>query len=361
MRVLHLPWNIASQISVTVRALRDAGADARGLVLGNAPICDGTALQIHRVFSRRRHPIRATWAALGWSIDVLRAIRWADVIHWHADAALRWGWDLNCAAKLGKPGIVEFWGSDIRMPQTASADNPYVAKMYHDLPELANGAGERSLARQGRFARYGFACLIPGAELLAYIDPCLFPTPYRTRARLLLQEFRPMYPGSYTPRPLVVHAPSHKGKKGTDCVLRVVEQLHRTHAFDFRLLHGVERSEALGIVGRCDVFLDQFVLGAHGLATLEAMALGKPAVCYIKPSLVPAYPPDCPIVNANQDNLADVLKGLLEDGRHRHEIGRRSRAYVEQHHDALQIVRQLVGIYEQLIEKARQRSCRGGR
>lgn len=85
------------------------------------------------------------------------------------------------------------------------------------------------------------------------------------------------------------------------------------------------------------------------------MALGKPAVCYIKPSLVPRYPQDCPIVNANQDNLAEVLGSLLDDGQRRHDIGRRSRAYVEKYHDAHSIARELVGIYEQLLRKTRGR------
>jgi len=80
----------------------------------------------------------------------------------------------------------------------------------------------------------------------------------------------------------VVHSPSNKVIKGSDAVLRAVESLRRSHDFDFQLIHGVPRAEALSIVARCDVFLDQFVLGAEGFAALEAMALGKPVVCFIR-------------------------------------------------------------------------------
>jgi len=80
MKVLHLPVNIASQISVTVRALRDIGVEARGVVRGNAAICDGTALELHLGFSRRKHPVRGSLATMRWWAAVLRAIRWADVV-----------------------------------------------------------------------------------------------------------------------------------------------------------------------------------------------------------------------------------------------------------------------------------------
>ena len=99
--------------------------------------------------------------------------------------------------------------------------------------------------------------------------------------------------------------------------------------------------------------MDQVVGGSHGLATLEAMAFGKPVVCYIKPSLVPKFPPELPIVNANQDNLAEVLAGLLADGARRQRIGRQSRAYVEKYHDAHDVARRLVTIYEELLAKSR--------
>ena len=122
------------------------------------------------------------------------------------------------------------------------------------------------------------------------------------------------------------------------------------------MIHGVEHSKVLEIVRDCDIMLDQFVLGAHGVAALEAMAFGKPTLCYIKPSFVGRYPNDLPIINANQENLTEVLAGLLEDGQKRYEIGCRSRAYVEKYHDAHKIARDLVVIYQDLLEKVRKSS-----
>jgi glycosyltransferase involved in cell wall biosynthesis len=168
----------------------------------------------------------------------------------------------------------------------------------------------------------------------------------------MLSDYEPAYPASDVAEPLVVHAPSHVARKGTDAVLRAVEQLRRRgRRFRFELVDGRPRDEALAIVRRCDVFLDQFVAGAHGLAAVEAMALGKPCVAFILPELLEAYPDELPIVNAEQENLAGVLESLLDNGPRRHELGRQGRAYVEQYHDALVVGRQLIGIYEELLTR----------
>jgi hypothetical protein len=64
-----------------------------------------------------------------------------------------------------------------------------------------------------------------------------------------------------------------------------------------------------------------------------------------------------PIINATQDNLADVLEPLLRDGELRHEIGKRSRVYVEKYHDAIKLAYRLVDIYQAVIEDKRDRRC----
>jgi hypothetical protein len=64
-------------------------------------------------------------------------------------------------------------------------------------------------------------------------------------------------------------------------------------------------------------------------------------------------PSDAPYVNANPDNLVEVLSSLLASGIRRREIGRRSRIYVEQHHDARIVAQQLAGMYAELLEGKR--------
>jgi hypothetical protein len=215
-----------------------------------------------------------------WRLKMTRAMAWADVLHWHWGDTTWRGMDLRLAAWLRKPRLVEFWGDDLRDPETASRDNPFIARMYKQNPALA---GCRSKPAQRLFQRHGFECLLPGVELCDYLEAGVFAGYYQTRQRLPLENFTPRFPNPHKPRPLLVHAPSAKSKKGTEAVLSALDKLAKTHPFDFKLLHQMPRSQALQTVAGCDVFLDQFTIGAEGLAALEAMALGKPVVCFIKP------------------------------------------------------------------------------
>lgn len=357
MRVLHLPNNAASQISIMVRAQRSIGLDAQGIVVGPHTIQAGEGIQAIPPITPQMGRVQARLQALRSLATIASAIRWAHVVHWHSNTSLApRDVDLKIVVALGKARIVEFWGSDIRIPEIATRDNPYLAKLLSDPDVEYRVSYQSSRDSQSRFARHGFACLVPGPELPDYVQPDLFPAPHRAEAVLNLEEFIPSYPDPARRRPLVIHSPSRPAIKGTGAVLAAVEQLKGCYDFDFKLVHNMRHAEALNILRECDIFLDQFVIGSFGTAALEAMALGKPAICYLKPSVVANLPPDAPYVNANPDNLAEVVGSLLAEGTQRLEIGCRSRAYVEQHHDAQVVAKQLADIYRALIEGSRKRT-----
>ena len=353
MKVLHLPTNVASQISVTVRALREIGVEARGLVYGANRYGNPDGLEHFQPLSRRRHPFRSIARTAGWWRIMSEAMRWADVIHWHFNnSTLPFDGDLRYAARLGKARVVEFWGSDIRRPRITALDNPYAMQIYAADADAGQGRERRSLRTQHRFARWGFHCILPGEELRPHLVEGLFPSLWMTRSRIILDEYELQYPDPGTPRPLVVHSASSTSRKGTDAVLAAIERLKTTFpaGFDFELIHGVSHAQSLETVRRCDLFIDQFAAGAYGLAAVEAMALGKPVVGYIMPGLRKELPADLPIVDAMQENLAEVLKPLITDGHRRAQLGREGRAFVDRHHNAIKIARQLAEHYEELLK-----------
>ena len=179
----------------------------------------------------------------------------------------------------------------------------------------------------------------------------IFPLPYKTMARVVLSDFDPKYPDPENRRPLVAHAPSHTGKKFTAHIIQKVEKLKSKYDFDFRLITGLKHSDAIAAIRECDLLIDEIAPGEYGVAAIEAMALGKPSINYIKPSIENQLPKELPIVNANVDTLSEVLERLLADGQRRYEIGFSGRKYVEKYHDAHQIARQLVDIYKELLSK----------
>jgi len=85
---------------------------------------------------------------------------------------------------------------------------------------------------------------------------------------------------------------------------------------------------------------------------LEAMALGKPVVTYLKEDAVrrteEAFGITVPIVSATKETLVERLRPLVESADERRRIGAASRAYVERVHDANRIADRLLDLYARL-------------
>ncbi len=107
--------------------------------------------------------------------------------------------------------------------------------------------------------------------------------------------------------------------------------------------------EAVELYKKADIVIDQILCGAYGNLSVEAMALGKPVICFIRPDLLQSFPSTLPVQSANPDTLYAVLRDLVLDGTKRAELGKQGRLYVEEHHDAAKVAQQLKAIYKSLI------------
>jgi glycosyltransferase involved in cell wall biosynthesis len=352
LRVLHLPVNVASQASASVRGLRSRRVDARGVVRSSGShYNDDQALSTYLITGT------APLNRLRFYLDVLRSVVWADVVHWHfAVTALPFALDLKLARWLSKARVVEFWGSDIRIAAMEAADNPWFAARGTDYEYEAMETQKGSWSRQEAFSRNGVRTCLVTAPAARFLKPGAFDRVVWTRTRVVLDDLHPRVPTASSAPVVVVHSPSAVGAKGTDAVLAAVEQVRMRHQFDFRLVHGMSRQENLAVVAECDLFLDQFVEGTtYGAAAVEAMAMGKPVVCWIKPSALATFPPGLPVVVAAQDDLPAVLEELVADRKRLPELGRRSRQWAERHHDATYRAGRLVELYDELLREMAKR------
>jgi len=184
--VLHLPWNWASQMSIMVRALRSIGVEARGLALWGSPMADYSGFEVFHLPARRKHPMRGLLRTALWCLAFLRAVRWADLIHWHAGVPVLPGHlCLRYIAWLKKPRLVGFCGTDIRIPEVAARDNIYVKGAY-ERGEMKPGTRAGPLAAQAVFARCGFRPILRRFELLQYLDRQLFSSVFLLPQPVLL-------------------------------------------------------------------------------------------------------------------------------------------------------------------------------
>ena len=129
---------------------------------------------------------------------------------------------------------------------------------------------------------------------------------------------------------MVVHAPSDRRVKGTHYVLEAVDRLQRSGiAVELRLVEGLTRDAAVPLYADGDVFVDQLIAGWYGGAAVEAMALGRPVIAFIREddlSLIPeAMRDELPVVNATPETIDGSLRKLVEataEERRRREGGR---------------------------------------
>lgn len=351
MKVLLLPYNIASKAAITVDALnRIGGVEARGLFLGGSKYqtAKGSHLTLLQPVSLMPDPVQWLKYHTSRIYQFERLIRWADVIHWIWDSAFAGQMDLRYASLLGKPGIIEWSGSDIRYPEKAEELNPFMKGIYSKGYEYAHIESKAASDKvQERFARMGYYPLTT-PEMNLYLRKDLFLKTYTTLHRLSLADFTVVK--SNNPRPVVVHAPTQRIAKGSGYIITAVEELKQELDFEFVLLENMPREKALQQVQRCDIFIDQLILGSYGLASCEAMAFGKPVLCYIMPAVYEnGLPADCPVVNTTPFTIKERLRELLLNETRRKELGDLGRVYAENQLDAGKAVTRFTTMYLEVI------------
>ena len=155
-------------------------------------------------------------------------------------------------------------------------------------------------------------------------------------------------PPSDRARPLIVHAPSSRRRKGTDHVIAAVAGLDA----DLELVEGLHHDEAFERYRAADIVVDQLNAGWYGLFAIEAMALGKPVVTFLHDEAVrrteEAFGTRVPIVSATAETLREALRPLVADAARRRELGAASRAYVERVHDLERVTDRLLELYGRL-------------
>jgi glycosyltransferase involved in cell wall biosynthesis len=296
-----VPW-------ANVQALRRRGVDAKLVVFNRYrlhPEAD-ESLERRGGFVRRQV---TQWRAL------LRLLPHTDVFHFYFGLTLvPRSLQFPILRALRRKSVMHYLGSDIRGKSPA---------------ELAFGkkAGAEIVGS------YDAIRWVPGAEFVPPgIDVAsIEPTPPSDNAR-----------------PVILHAPSSRRRKGTDDVIAACAGLDA----DLVLVEGLPHTEAFERYREADLVVDQLNAGWYGLFAIECMALGKPVVSFLHDDAVhrseDALGTRVPIVRATKDDLRARLEPLLASAAERRRIGLESRAYVERVHDLERVADRLLALYSRL-------------
>lgn len=339
MRILHCPIEIAQQVALTAAGQRDLGHVAHAYFPPHP-------------FAYSLAPDRSPRSSNRW-LRLVERVGFAcvvplqyDVVHFHFAQSLLpevAGYlDARAYRRVGRRVVVEFWGSDVRLPDVEAARNPYYVNAYGE-----DGATNRRRLQRWSSVTGGHA-VVPDHSFLAYVQP-YFDKVHVVRQRVDTKQYRPTYPRPDTRSPVVVHAPSQREYKGTRHLEEAVSDLRRRGLrFEYREVHGLSHDEAIRVYEQADLVVDQLCSGSHGAFAVEAMSLGKPVISWILPELVPTYPEGFPVISANPATIADVLADWVGRPEDRHRLGRQAREYAERVHDTRVVARRLVDVYRSL-------------
>ena len=333
LRVLHAPAEIAGQASVLARALRELGVEAHSLAYNPGfPQYQPDELRPYDAL-----PLIPRYA--GYLASAARHLGRYDLYHFHFGRTLipPHNFDLPLVRALGARVVFHYHGCDIR--DRAHMLATHARATCTECDPFCNPARQRAIRASA--ARWADAELISTPDLLESA-----PRAQHLPVAADLAAYR-LAPPRGEPR-LVLHAPTNRLIKGTRYVERAFEDLRpRFPRVRFEIVERLPWTELIARLGEADVVVDQLFMGWYGMVAVEAMALGKPVLCFIRPDFE-ALLADCPIVRCTLEDLTERLAGALAGGE-RGALGERGRAFVEREHAAPVIARRLLALYQSKV------------
>lgn len=261
-----------------------------------------------------------------------------DVFHFHfGHSLLPKNLDLSILKQLNKKVYMEYHGSDIRRKK-AYKDKPL------NISDIKLKTNKESYRKQKRIAKYVDGIIVHDQELYEHLFD-FGQKNYILPLRIDTEKFKPNFPKE-TNKVRIVHAPSKRGIKGTSFIISAIKSLSKKFNIEFILVENKSHAEAIEIYKNADIVIDQLLIGSYGMLSIEAMALGKPTICYIRDDLLETFPNGLPIFNANKYNIEIKLEELITNWSLRNKLGRRGRDYIINYHDSKKIAKMAIEIYQ---------------
>jgi glycosyltransferase involved in cell wall biosynthesis len=308
LRVVHCPVNTAGVPWSNVQALRRRGVDAKLVVFNRYRLHS----EADESLERRGGLVRRQ--ATQWR-TLARLLPRTDVFHFYFGLTLvPRSLQFPILRALRKKSVMHYLGSDIR------------------------GKTRDELA----FGKKAGVEIVGSYDALRWVPEAEFVPPGIDVAGI-----EPAAPSDRA-RPVILHAPSSRRRKGTDEVIAACEGLDA----ELVLVEGLHHTEAFERYREADIVVDQLNAGWYGLFAIECMALGKPVVSFLHEEAVERTERELgervPIVRATKDDLRSCLEPLVASAAERRRIGAESRAYVERVHDLERVADRLLHLYSRL-------------
>lgn len=145
--------------------------------------------------------------------------------------------------------------------------------------------------------------------------------------------------------------------KCTHIYLPLIEELKaQGRKVELVFCHDKTIQEVRYVMGQCDLVVDMLTYGWFGANIREAMMLGIPSVCFIRPEWladvakeIPDYAKELPVISATPENIKKTLVELMENREKLKSIGEASRKFALKWHSAEVAAKKFDEIYNDLL------------
>jgi glycosyltransferase involved in cell wall biosynthesis len=342
VKVLHAAAEIAGQASILCRALRDRGIDATALAYN----AEYPAYPTDILVPHDGKP--AVPRLLGYLATAARFLGRYDVVHVHFGRSLvpPWNLDLPVHRALGTKLVFHFHGCDVRN-RALMLDRHAQAAACAECDPFCVPGRQRRVIEQSR--TYGFRTFVSTPDLLESVPHAEhLPVALDVAGWTAGAEAAAVPAARDGDRVVVLHVPTNRLIKGTRWIeAGLAGAGEHDPRIVFRLLEQAPWHAVREAMAAADIVVDQVFLGWYGLVAVEAMALGRPVVGFIRPDFEPlAASLGLPLVRATRDDVGEVVAALAADPARRAALGEAGRAYAARVHDAKVVAARLAETYQ---------------
>jgi glycosyltransferase involved in cell wall biosynthesis len=323
MRILQGLTDIAGQAGLLAKALRALGHTSESWVFGQHPF----GYSNDRVIIQNSNS--SAWTnRIRLSSLTLEALLRFDIWHLHRGTSFfSKNRDLAIAKALGKKIVFHYRGREVRpMIGMKELDATTRARLEEQLKYA-----DLVLVHDGELANL-IKCIWP--------SPIVFPNIVDISNNTILSNFN-------NKKLHIVHIPSNPTIKGTEFIREAVKAL--SDDVDYTELTGIPHDEVIKHYSNADLVIDQLLIGTYGNASLEAMALGKPVMCYLNEDLDQYHPHDLPIIRVSVHTLISELKKAVNNREWLREVGEKGLQYILNNHTPKTVAEKAISYYMAII------------
>lgn len=327
MQIVHAPTEIAGQMGILCEGLREKGHIVSGFnwfhsfLQYSGRIINTDAYELYKLVN---------------FID-----KFSDVIHFYnGNTFFPENRDLLYFSQKGKKMVMHHWGNDVRSQEKVNKLNPYgLPKSYMTDEQI-----HKSLIF---LSKYIDTAIVQDYEVYPHVKD-YYKNVYVLPLACRVKDMPVSYPDINKETIKVIHAPTNRSFKGSVYVEAAIKELQRNKNVVYQAIEKMSHKEAMKAYMEADIVIDQLLCGTYGMLSVEAMAMGKVVIAFIREDVKQHFPQELPIVNARPETLYDVLLQLSKNPSSLAQIGRNSREYVMRYHEIGVVTEKLCSIYQKL-------------